>query len=149
MPDPGPIKFPVRPSSAAPNLSLPRRRTSATRSPFHVSEASAAARESIKALVSATRAPFSRGAVAEPATIAEIERSLRQLELTLAERERLLAENEARLLERERDVAESEALLIAREQLVAATRQGAAQSRAAKWCFAGGARCARKTPRGD
>src|ERR1019366_6567122 len=111
MGEPGQIRFP-----AAPALSL--RRRPITRSPFEVSEASAAARESIKAVVSATRSPFAGGAT--NAQAAELERTLRQLELTLAERERYLADNEARLADRERDLAEIEALLFAREKLAAA-----------------------------
>src|SRR4051812_41739532 len=116
------IKFPVRPAAgAAPSLSLRRRSVSGTRGPFAISEASAAARESIKALVSATRAPFGPGAQADVSHVAELEKSLRQLELTLAERERLVEENEARLNDRERDLAEMEALLMAREKLAAAS----------------------------
>jgi len=125
MPEPAQIKFPVpRRSGGAPPLSLPRRRV-ATHSPFEVSEASAAARESIKAIVSATRAPHVGGVVSAGAQVAELERSLRQLELTLAERERAVAEAEARLADRERELAETEALLIAREKLTAAARHRA------------------------
>ena len=124
MPEPAQIKFPVpRRPVGAPTLSLPRRR-SATRSPFEVSEASAAARESIKAIVSATRVPHD-GAEPAGAQIADLERSLRQLELTLAERERAVAEAETRLADRERELAETEALLIAREKLTAAARHRA------------------------
>ena len=117
-----------RPRTAAPSLTLPRRRpVAAIRSPFEVSEASAAARETIKAIVSATRAPFGRGgASVASAQAAELERSLRQLELTLAERERVINETAARLAERERDLAEMEALLLAREKLLAASRRPAA-----------------------
>jgi hypothetical protein len=64
-----------------------------------------------------------RGAGAEDARIAELEKSLRQLELKLAERERVVQEREARLKEYERELAEAEALLAAREQLVAASRK--------------------------
>ena len=91
--------------------------------PFSVSEASAAARESIRAIVSATKPPMGIRGGAEDARIAELERSLRQLELKLAERERVVQEREARLKEFERELAEAEALLAAREQLVAASRK--------------------------
>jgi uncharacterized coiled-coil protein SlyX len=124
MPDPGSIRFPgARGAGGNVSLSLPRRRA-VTRPPFDVSDASAAARESIKAIVSATRAPFGSGiAVPPPSQVAELERSLRQLELTLAERERSIAETEARLAEQERDLAEGEALLRARERLILASRR--------------------------
>lgn len=124
-----PIKFPVpKPAAAAPKLALPRRpRRTVTRSPFEIADATAAARESIKALVSATRAPFAPGG-AEATHMVELERTLRQLELTLQERERLITESEARLADRERDLAEAEALLIAREQLAAVSRKGPAET---------------------
>jgi hypothetical protein len=122
MNESGQIRFPSARGSGGnvPVLSL-RRRPVATRSPFAVSDASAAARETIKAVVSATRAPF--GSAKPNPQSAELERTLRQLELTLADRERSLEEHEARLADRERDLAEMEALLIAREKLVAASRK--------------------------
>jgi hypothetical protein len=123
MADPSNIRFPTKKTDSIGNLSL-RRNRSATASPFTVSEATAAARESIRAIVSATRPPIGmHGAGAEDARIAELERSLRQLELKLAERERIVQEREARLREYERELAEAEALLAAREQLVAAARK--------------------------
>jgi len=126
MPDPGPIKYVGgRPVSTGPNLVLARRRVTTTHSPFEVSEASVAARASIKAIVSATRAPFASATGAEAEKVAGLERSLRQLELILAERERALNESEARMAERERDLAETEALLQARERLLAASRKPA------------------------
>jgi hypothetical protein len=110
-----------RPVSRAPNLTLPRRRAVTTRSPFEISEASAAARESIRAIVTATRAPFvGPGAANNAQVVAELERSLRQLELSLAERERAVGDAEIRLAERERDLAEMEALMAAREKLILA-----------------------------
>src|SRR6185369_17636557 len=99
MPDPTPtpIKFPAANPSAPGALSL-RRRAALTRAPFAVAEATAAARESIKAIVSAaTRPPFGNAAGADSLKLTDLERTLRQLELTLAERERLIDENEARL----------------------------------------------------
>jgi beta-phosphoglucomutase-like phosphatase (HAD superfamily) len=125
MPDPSNIKFPVkRPESAqAGNLSLRRPRPGGE-SPFSVSAASASARESIRAIVTATRPPIGGRAV-EDARIFELEKSLRQLELKLAERERTVQDRETRLKEYERELAEAEALLAAREQLVAAARKAA------------------------
>jgi chromosome segregation ATPase len=121
MADPSNIRFPTKRTESVGNLSL-RRNRSETNLPFSVSEASAAARESIRAIVSATKPPMGvRGA--EDGRIAEVERSLRQLELKLAERERVVQERESRLKEFERELAEAEALLAAREQLVAASRK--------------------------
>jgi chromosome segregation ATPase len=122
MADPSNIRFPTKRTESIGNLSLRRTRTEAN-SPFSVSDASAAARESIRAIVSATRPPVGVRSGAEDARIAELERSLRQLELKLAERERIVQEREARLKEFERELAEAEALLAAREQLVAASRK--------------------------
>jgi len=124
MPDPSEIKFPGLKPAAAPGLALPRRRP-ATRSPFELSEASAAARESIRAIVSATRMPFNAAAAAPDSRVTELERSLRQLELKLAERERDIEEAETRARDRERDLAEAEALVAARERLLAAARRPA------------------------
>ena len=122
MPDPSNIRFPTkRAEPGTATLSL-RRNRAITVSPFSVSEASAAARESIRKIVSATR-PSAGGRAADDARIAELERSLRQLELKLVERERLVQEKEARMNEHERELAEAEALLAAREQLVAASRK--------------------------
>jgi hypothetical protein len=121
MADPSNIRFPGKKVETLGNLSL--RRRAETVSPFTVSEASAQARESIRAIVSATRPPMGGRSAAEDARVAELERSLRQLELKLAERERLVQEREARLQEFERELAEAEALLAAREQLVAASRK--------------------------
>jgi len=122
MPDPSTIRFPAKRAEPGNNLSLRRNRT-ITASPFSVSEASAAARESIRKIVSATRPAAGGRSAADDARIAELERSLRQLELKLVERERLVQEKEARLNEHERELAEAEALLAAREQLVAASRK--------------------------
>jgi hypothetical protein len=79
-------------------------------------------RESIRALVSATRPP-SGGRAVDDARAAELEKSLRQLELKLVERERIVQDREVRLRDYEREMAEAEALLAAREQLVAAARK--------------------------
>ena len=122
MADPSNIRFPVKRTESAGNLSL-RRNRSDTNLPFSVSEATAQARESIRAIVSATRPPVGVRRGGDDARIADLERSLRQLELKLAERERVVQEREARLKEFERELAEAEALLAAREQLVAASRK--------------------------
>jgi hypothetical protein len=122
MADPSHIRFPTKRTEPVGNLSLRRGRTD-TNSPFSVSDASAAARESIRAIVSATRPPMGIRGGNEEVRISEIERSLRQLELKLAERERIVQDREARLKEFERELAEAEALLAAREQLVAASRK--------------------------
>jgi hypothetical protein len=127
MADPSNIRFPTKRTESVGNLSL-RRNRSPTSSPFSVSEASAAARESIRAIVSATKPPMGTRGPVDDSRIAEVERSLRQLELKLAERERVVQEREARLKEFERELAEAEALLAAREQLVAASRKSTSVS---------------------
>lgn len=120
---PGPIKFPVTNPGGAPRpLVLTRRRRGMSKSPYEVSESTAAARESIKAVVAATRSPFGGGTVLDRNQASELERSLRHLEMSLAERERAVVETEIKLAEHERDLAEMEALLIAREQLLIAAR---------------------------
>jgi chromosome segregation ATPase len=125
MADPSNIRFPTKKTDSLGSLSL-RRNRSETGSPFSVSEASAQARESIRAIVSATRPPMGGRSAAEDARVADLERSLRQLELKLVERERIVQERESRLKEYERELAEAEALLAAREQLVAASRKSVA-----------------------
>jgi septal ring factor EnvC (AmiA/AmiB activator) len=121
MSEPGPIKFPLR-RDTLPPLTLPRRRGLAIPASTNVLDATAAARESIQAIVAATRSPFGVGPDLSLEKVLELERTLRILERSLAERERVIAETESRLAERERDVAEAEALLLAREHLIAATR---------------------------
>lgn len=122
MPEPGQIRFPVARASGGtvPVLTLRRRPVS-----LDVSEKSVAARETIKAVVSATRAPFGNTSPSTATQAAELERTLRQLELSLAERERAIEEAEARLADRDRELAEAEALLVAREKLLAASRKAA------------------------
>jgi hypothetical protein len=120
MAEPSNIRFPVKRTESVGNLSL--RRTRPTASPFNVTEAMASSRESIRALVSATRPP-SGGRAVDDARAAELEKSLRQLELKLVERERIVQDREVRLRDYEREMAEAEALLAAREQLVAAARK--------------------------
>jgi chromosome segregation ATPase len=120
MPEPSKIRFPSKRTDSFGKLSV--RKRSETNSPFTVTEAMASSRESIRAIISATR-PSGAGRASDDARAAELERSLRQLELKLVERERIVQEREGRLKEYEREMAEAEALLAAREQLVAASRK--------------------------
>ncbi len=118
MAAPAPIKFPPpRPRDAAISLALPRRRPVVSRAPFAVLDASSAARESLEAMVTATRSPVLAAALPEAGKLVALERSLRQLQQALADRERVVGENESRLADRERDVAELEALLMARDRV--------------------------------
>ena len=125
VPGSGPIKFPAASSSGNPAPLVLRRRRGLTHSPFEVSETSSAARDTIRAVVEATRSPFGGGPAFDKMQATDLERSLRQLEASLAERERVVADVEVKLSDRERDLAETEALLIAREQLLAASRKAA------------------------
>jgi hypothetical protein len=126
MSEPAPIKFPPpRPRDTAPPLVLRRRAVPAGAKPSLLEE-SAAAMESIHAIVTATRSPFAASSNLAVDKLVELERTLRQLERSLAERERLITESEARLAERARDLAEAEALLVAREHLREASRQPSA-----------------------
>jgi hypothetical protein len=88
-----------------------------TRGPLEISEASVAARQSIQAIVSATRSPFGIPVRLGDSQIADLERSMRSLELKLAERERIIGETEKRLAERERELYELEALLLRNQQI--------------------------------
>jgi chromosome segregation ATPase len=117
-----PPKFPVQ--RAAPVLALPRRR--APSNPPFAENVTAAARESINNIMEVTRANLQTGATVPSHQLAELERSLRQLELSLNERQRLVNEAEARVVDRERDLAEAEALLQAREKLLSASRRDTA-----------------------
>lgn len=115
------IKFPVRPSSKAPALVLPRRRAV----PMELSAASLEARKQIAEIVSVTRAPFG-GPQIDGDRIEALQKSLRDLEGKLAEREHSIAELESKLAERERDIAEAEALIAARSKLLEAAKQASA-----------------------
>jgi chromosome segregation ATPase len=126
VPGSGPIKFPASTSSGGATPLVLRRRRGLTHSPFEVSESSSAARDSIRAVVEATRSPFGGGGPSlDKMQATDLERSLRQLEASLADRERVVADIEVKLADRERDLAETEALLLAREQLLAASRKAA------------------------
>lgn len=119
-----PPKFAVQ--RAAPVLALPRRRPS-TRPPF-ADAAAAVTRHSINNIMEATRATLQAAPGVPAPQLAELERSLRQLELSLNERQRLVIEAESRLIDRERDLAEAEALLVAREKLAVVSRRDADSS---------------------
>lgn len=121
---PPPPKFAVQ--RAVPVLALPRRRAS-TRPPF-VESAAEVTRDSLNTIMEVTRATFHAAPGVPSQQLAELERSLRQLELSLQERQRLVTEAEVRLIDRERDLAEAEALLLAREKLAAATRRDSSAS---------------------
>ena len=125
-PAPAP-KFPVKNT-----LALPRRLTTraGARSPLELSEASAEARRSIEAIVSATRTPWTGATPLNPEQAAELETSLRLLATRLDERERAVEELEAILADRQRDLAEMEALLIAREKVLYAARRATTAVRA-------------------
>jgi chromosome segregation ATPase len=126
-----PIKFPSRPASASPALSL-RRKASSTRSPFDVSAASAEARKQIDNIVSATRAPFAGAPAISSEQAGALQKSLREIEMRLAERERLVEEAEARLSDRERDLAEAEALIAARQKIIDAQKIAAPKAGVSK-----------------
>jgi hypothetical protein len=113
-------KFPVKNT-----LALPRRLAvrAGARSPLELSEASAEARRSIEAIVSATRTPWTGATPLNPEQAAELETSLRLLATRLDERERAVEELETILADRQRDLAEMEALLIAREKVLDAARR--------------------------
>lgn len=122
---PTPIKFPP-PRPRDPSLALARRRPAISRAPFDALDASIAARESLLAVVSASRSPAAGVSSPDTAKLVALERSLRQLEQSLTDRERLIAENESRLGDRERDVAEFEALLLARDRVALSTNSAGA-----------------------
>src|SRR6476659_5107288 len=94
MSDPGPIKFPPpRPRDPEASLSLPRRRAKAARPTFDALDASAAARESINAIVAGRSGSLGAEPNAAPLKLIELERTLRMLEQKLAERERMISES--------------------------------------------------------
>ena len=125
-PAPAP-KFPVG-NLADRRLALPRRPTGVAgiRPPFGLSAASAEARRSIDAIVSATRTPPVGAMPLTPDQSTELEASLRSLATRLEERERAVGERETTLADRQRDLAEMEALLIAREKVLEAARRAVA-----------------------
>ena len=116
------VRFPVK-NAVAPLTLRRRSRVEGGPSPLALSEASAEARRSINAIVSATRTPWGDAATLSSHQVAGLESSLRQLETRLEERERAVEEREAWLAERERDLAEMEALLDARSKVMDAARR--------------------------
>jgi len=107
---------------------LPRRASPLQRAQ-EASQATAAARKSIDAIMSSSRAPWGGKAALSGSQVEELEKALRALEAKVGEREMALAEAENKLAERDRVLAETEALLQAREKVIDAMRkQPAAQS---------------------
>ena len=87
------------------------------------SQATAAARKSIDAIMSSSRAPWGGKVALSGTQVEELEKALRALEAKVGEREMALAEAENKLAERDRALAETEALLQAREKVIEAMRQ--------------------------
>ena len=122
FPPPGNIKFPARPGGIKP-LVLPRRPSPLQRAQ-EASQATAAARKSIDAIMSQSRPPWGGERVPLSGSQVELlEKALRALETKAAEREMALAEAEHKLAERDRSLAETEALLQAREKVIDAMRK--------------------------
>jgi DNA repair exonuclease SbcCD ATPase subunit len=122
FPPPGDVKFPARPAGPKP-LVLPRRVNPLQRAQ-EATQATAAARKSIDAIRSMSRAPWSSaGAGLSNSHVEELEKALRALEAKVGEREMALAEAERKLAERDRALAETEALLQAREKIIDAMRK--------------------------
>ena len=122
FPAPGDIKFPAKPAGPKP-LVLPRRLSPLQRAQ-EATKATAAARKSIDAIMSQSRAPWSgTGASLSGTQIEDLQNALRALEAKVGEREMALAETETKLAERDRALAETEALLQAREKVIDAMRK--------------------------
>jgi DNA repair exonuclease SbcCD ATPase subunit len=103
-------------------LVLPRRVNPLQRAQ-EASQATAAARKSIDAIMSASRAPWGGKTSLSSAQVEELEKALRALEAKVGEREMALAEAENKLAEKDRALAETEALLQAREKVIEAMRK--------------------------
>jgi chromosome segregation ATPase len=114
-PAPGPIRFPPRPPPEK-ILSL-RRRLS-----LEPSQDSVEARKSINAIMAATRAPWGEQRTLDSQQVADLQKSLRLVQVKLEERERVVAETAARLADQERELAETSALLAAREKVFTAAK---------------------------
>lgn len=122
FPPPGNIKFPARPGGVKP-LVLPRRPSPLQRAQ-EASQATAAARKSIDAIMSQSRPPWGGERIPlSGSQVESLEKALRALEAKAAEREMALAEAENKLAERDRELAETEALLQAREKVIDAMRK--------------------------
>jgi len=122
FPPPGTVKFPVKPTGGARPLVLPRRASPLQRAQ-EASQATAAARKSIDAIMSSSRAPWTGKASLTGSQVDELEKALRALEAKVGEREMALTEAENKLAERDRMLAETEALLQAREKVIEAMRK--------------------------
>ncbi len=123
FPPPGSVKGPsARPISGAKPLVLPRRASPLQRAQ-EATQATAAARKSIDAIMSSSRAPWGGKAMLSGSQVEELEKALRALEAKVGEREMALAEAENKLAERDRALAETEALLQAREKVIDAMRK--------------------------
>src|SRR5690606_20397733 len=107
-PPPTSIKFPAKPTSSLRPLVLPRRVNPLQRAQ-EASQATAAARRSIDAIMSSSRAPWSgKGAGLSSSQVEELEKALRALEAKVGEREMALADAENKLAEKDRALAETE-----------------------------------------
>ncbi|MFZ5495011.1 MAG: hypothetical protein ACOZE5_06695 [Verrucomicrobiota bacterium] len=122
FPPPGGAKLPVRPAGGLRPLVLPRRVNPLQRAQ-EASQATAAARKSIDAIMSASRAPWGGKTALSSTQVEELEKALRALEAKVGEREMALADAENKLAERDRALAETEALLQAREKVIDAMRK--------------------------
>lgn len=130
-PAPGPAFPPPTVPGAAPAakptgglrpLVLPRRVNPLQRAQ-EASQATAAARKSIDAIMSASRAPWGGKTALSGTQVEELEKALRALEAKVGEREMALADAENRMAEKDRALAEAEALLQAREKVIDAMRK--------------------------
>jgi chromosome segregation ATPase len=110
------------PTPANRPLVLPRRISPLQRAQ-EASQATAAARKSIDAIMSSSRAPWGGKTSLSGLQVEELEKALRALEAKASEREMALAEAENKLAERDRALAETEALLQAREKVIDAMRK--------------------------
>jgi DNA repair exonuclease SbcCD ATPase subunit len=119
----------AKPSGLKP-LVLPRRVNPLQRAQ-EASQATAAARKSIDAIMSASRAPWGGKTALSATQVEELEKALRALEAKASEREMALADAENRLAEKDRALAEAEALLQAREKVIEAMRKEQAADTAA------------------
>lgn len=123
FPPPGSVKFPSKPlSGGIKPLVLPRRASPLQRAQ-EATQATAAARKSIDAIMSSSRAPWGGKAILSGTQVEGLEKALRALEAKVGEREMALAEAENKLAERDRALAETEALLQAREKVIDAMRK--------------------------
>ena len=123
FPPPGAgIKFPAKPTGGLKPLVLPRRVNPLQRAQ-EATQATLAARKSIDAIMSSSRAPWGGKTALSGAQVEELEKALRALEAKVGEREMALADAENKIAEKDRALAETEALLQAREKVIDAMRK--------------------------